>query len=482
MANKNIYDSQLDRMRELIGFGVKEPTLRENISSIERKAEGADGKVYGIIREGKKFYIKYADNRENLVAEDFDYIGGLNNKKEYEYLTYPVASKQFELKLMSINEAVNTNMRRRVVNEGVANQAQSEWQINETKEMRAEIERYKEIVNNVDNILKEDKSFTMNHTLPEAPAKNPSDKKVNAPFTDTATATLDKDLKATETNPENAGKPFEKDAEVSNSDMKSDKKEGGNGGDDTFKEKPKYVETGVAGENPKGGKVVRVEGKINGQNKTIILSEAQVLAWQKSPEFMDKTKGTEIGNSAPFNEKPETAVNEEVVDVNDVAGMDDDTEELPFPEVANDEDNEYSNGDLDFEEDYNNWLNDQESTEDEFGGDETDIDQDSINGFDTEYGMNNPYEGKKRNKKNVNETTLNDFGKHPAFQKVPMTTPPNKEVLAGTADKDWNDDSAKGEQPFGTRIGKSDPYTEKIIDQLTDSIMSRFKSQNKKKV
>ena len=125
------------------------------MKTIEYKTEGADGKTYGIIREGKKFYIKVAPKKDTeVIAEDFDYIGGFMNKKSNEYLTYPMASKQLELKLMSINEACSS--KKPVIVEGTKSEA-AEWQVNETKEMRAELDRYAEIVNNVSHILKEDK-------------------------------------------------------------------------------------------------------------------------------------------------------------------------------------------------------------------------------------------------------------------------------------------------------------------------------------
>ena len=516
----NIYDAQLDRMKTLMSYGVNESAAREGQSVVEYQTEGADGKTYGIIREGKKFYIKSAPKKDTkIIAEDFEYIGGFMNKKNYEYLTYPMASKQLELKLMSINEACNS--KKPVMVEGTKSET-AEWQVNETKEMRAELDRYAEIVNNVSHILKEDKEggFTMNHTLPEAPAKNPSDKKVNAPFTDTAVAKLDKDLKETETNPEKAGGPYTQDGEVSNKEMQSDKTPGNGADDGTYCEKPQYVDTGVAGEHPKGGKVVRVEAK-NG--RTVILTEAQVLAWNKSKDFMDKTNGTEIGSSAPytdqidgkesnqgesgvehiheeapvvhntdnqnsptpgtnekgdsspFTEKPNNAVNEETVNVNDVAGMGDNND-VPFPEVE-------SNGAyLDFEQDFNDWLNAQEPTpvtvddmEPIEGGEdyEAELDPSLVDIGEV------PYESINRIVKQVTEAVLNDFGKHPAYQKKPMTTPPNKEI--DKFGKDWNDDSAKGEKPFGTQIGSSAPFTEEVIEKLTDAIMRRIDT-NKKKV
>jgi hypothetical protein len=66
-------------------------------------------------------------------------------------------------------------------------------------------------------------------------------------------------------------------------------------------------------------------------------------------------------------------------------------------------------------------------------------------------------------------TKLNVWGKHPRYRKEPMTVPANKEILAGTAEKDWNDESAKGEQPYGQKIGSSAPF-DKAVDALTNKV------------
>ena len=67
---------------------------------------------------------------------------------------------------------------------------------------------------------------------------------------------------------------------------------------------------------------------------------------------------------------------------------------------------------------------------------------------------------------------LHDFGKHPAYQKQVMTLPPNKEI--DRWGRDWNDDSTKGDEPYGRKIGDSAPYTEKVVDMITDAVMARF--------
>lgn len=71
-------------------------------------------------------------------------------------------------------------------------------------------------------------------------------------------------------------------------------------------------------------------------------------------------------------------------------------------------------------------------------------------------------------------TRLNVFGKHPGYRKKPMTHPDNVEVAPNGA-RDWNDDSTKGEEPFGKQIGSSAPYTDKVVNMLTDMVFNQVK-------
>lgn len=598
----NIANKEIELMQRLINFGHSDTVSTVNNKPIlEYHMKGADGKTYGIIRECNKFYIKVAPpkNTEPL-AEDYNYIGGVNNKKEYEYATYALASKQFELKMMSLNEAHYSN--KQSVCEEVMKSTQSDWQVNETKEMRAEIERFNQITRNVDALLNEEhseKSFTMKHTLPEAPAKNPSDKQVNSPYTDTAVASGDKDFKKELTNHEKAGKPYEKDGKATDADMQSDKNERGEKGE-VYTDKAKYVpDNSVADKNPSGAKAV----KMNESKKKPIrvkVTEEQVLAWNGSADYMDKSHGTEIGDTAPYTECPEKGccdtkdkpslkegyydepqtpddvvnrmqalrsnmislsngdykyidynpeentliaggatnagiipeylvnydfdysfdqnlqnlvdtvdeqegygemqescnvvhntdnqncptpgngeigdgqpynkVNEENIDVNDVAGMPDeedeysfdiDDEELPFPDAGfprmdderlDPESAAYSPSDYEF---------DRTPDDEEWGfADDEEV-----------------YEESK--KRNCNEATmvLNDFGKHPAYQKQAMTTPPNKEV--SKIGHEWDDKSAQGEEPYGKQIGSNAPYTDKIVDLIADAVLAHFGAKKK---
>ena len=51
--------------------------IKANVCLFPAIEEAADGKLYGIVREGTKYYIKVAkDAKKGLVAENFDYIFG----------------------------------------------------------------------------------------------------------------------------------------------------------------------------------------------------------------------------------------------------------------------------------------------------------------------------------------------------------------------------------------------------------------------
>ena len=104
----NSFNDQLSRMKALMTYGaVNEDPKPISTYNIEYKAKAADGKYYGIIRENSKYYVKVATPGKEMIAEDYQYIGGIMNKSNYEYTSYNNALKQFELKLGSINEACN---------------------------------------------------------------------------------------------------------------------------------------------------------------------------------------------------------------------------------------------------------------------------------------------------------------------------------------------------------------------------------------
>ena len=165
MIRKQSAEEQIATMQRLINFGVNEDSAQSSKPIVEFKRKAANGKTYGIIRESTKYYIMEAPQKDTeVLAEDFNYIGGFNNRKENEYTSYAKASNALDLKLMSINE--NANKAQRVVIETPVIKA--DWEDKLTESMRKEIDRFKEINKNVSTILKEDKAVGQvpsEHTL-----------------------------------------------------------------------------------------------------------------------------------------------------------------------------------------------------------------------------------------------------------------------------------------------------------------------------
>ncbi len=97
-----------ERMMQLMGV----TQINENKSNIavELTKMGPDGKAYAIIRENHEYYIKSTNKTSDLIAEDFNYIGGLQNKKQEAYTSYAKAIKHLNLKFNSIQEALDTRI------------------------------------------------------------------------------------------------------------------------------------------------------------------------------------------------------------------------------------------------------------------------------------------------------------------------------------------------------------------------------------
>ena len=490
--NYNNFEQETSRMLELMKYGINESASKSSAPRVEYSVKAADGLTYGIVNEGTKFYIKVAPKKDTqIVNEDFDYIGGELNKKQNEYKSYALASKNLELKLMQINESHKAT---KVIVESVKKEPAADWQINETKEMRNAINRMNQISHNVAMILEDKKDI-----------KAYGDKVGNVD-----THWTDDDAKPNAYNEEPVGKTHvAKDEDWTNKDEnpskeveKTNDKVGSTHTSDTAKKTTGFTE------KPKMPDTLK-EGR-----RTIKLTEEQVLAWNRAnDDYMDKSHGTQIGSSAPFNdeldgktsnqgEAPAEPIHEAEGPVHnsdttlypngstgdvahdgdpfkegegskaeadngvitegefgdEFAGFDglDDEDNVPFPEVED-------------EDEYEIELSDEgldEPSDDDLVPvpDDEPVNDWSVNdSFDDEsyYDPNEEdwlYEGE-----------LHDFGKHPAYRKKPMTLPANKEVAPNGA-RDWNDESAEGEEPFGKQIGSSAPF-EKAVQKITNSIM-----------
>ena len=135
------YEDQVARMNFLMEYRTPE---KKAFSNIEYHANGADGKVYGIIKEGTKYYIKTTEVGKENISESYDYIGGFNNRRENEFTDYNKATKQLEFKLMSLNEAYGKHEKTSTVN---VNRSEKVFAML-TEDARKEIDRMNQIFEN----------------------------------------------------------------------------------------------------------------------------------------------------------------------------------------------------------------------------------------------------------------------------------------------------------------------------------------------
>lgn len=507
--NYNNFTQETSRMLELMKYGINENASKSSAPRVEYSVKAADGLTYGIVNEGTKFYIKVAPKKDTqIVNEDFDYIGGERNKKQNEYKSYSLASKNLELKLMQINESHKAN---KVIIESVKKEPAADWQINETKEMRNAINRMNQISHNVAMILEDkkdikaygekvgnvDTNWTDNDTKPNTYKEEPVGKTHVA---------KDEDWTNDDENP---SKEVKKTNDKIGSSCTSDTAKKTTG----FTEKPKMSDT-------------LKEGK-----RVIKLTEEQVLAWNRSnDDYMDKSHGTEIGSSAPFDdnvcckasnqckdssetvceaegpvhnsdttlypngstgdvshngdpfkegkdskaEADNGVIAESEFDDDEIAGfdgLDDEYDDVPFPEVEDEDEYEIELDD----DDATHFLKRNDLGDSllnrEMSNEKTDMGQ-ALNNINNAYSTaydDMDSEGMFDDEEELYENELHDFGKHPAYRKSPFSLPANREVAPNGA-RDWNDDSVEGDLPYGKKIGSSAPY-EKAVQVITDSIM-----------
>lgn len=254
---------QISRMKAMMSYGLKTES-KNSYKSIEHQKEGADGKMYAIIREGSKFYIKVSDKKTNVIKEDFNYIGGFRNRKDYEYNSYANALKNFDMKMISLKESCGKN---NIIIESWNPDKKEELALESTDKMRREIQRQRQIMSN-SSIIQEKKNYSAN--------LNEEDScKV-----DKECAKTQKDNIKREHTPK--GEPTDQ-------------------GGDPFVEDPKAEFKKTQKNSVK--KEFRPIMHQTGATKSIRESE-QVLGWNSDEDYLDTSNGTEIGDSAPFTEDP----------------------------------------------------------------------------------------------------------------------------------------------------------------------------------
>ena len=350
-------DEQIARMKGLMTYGTTNTSKK---TPITESIEGPDGNIYAVIREGTKFYIKSTPKGSELVAESFGYIGGFMNKKNNEFSSYNQAAKNLELKVRSLNEAYGVNRTVELHNP----EKKETLMVEMTDAMKASLARYRQIVNEASTIS------ASNTGVPEAPKTTGFSPKLGGPFTNTAEATLDKDLKATASKPENQGEPFGDDEKA-----------------EEFKDAQYVPDGSVANKKPAGGKVVRVN-----ENEMYEETIEECDEWGSCG--LPSSAGTgEIGDDAPFTETlkenddkeeenrlpdpPEVVyidgLNEDAGDADDFAGMPTTTESEDESDIDLDDIDLDLDSDEDMDDEELDDLDTEEDLDDEdFLGDDDD--------------------------------------------------------------------------------------------------------------
>jgi hypothetical protein len=513
------YKKELEQMQHLMNYGLNESNNTTSSKGIvEYSQKGADGKTYGIIREGTKYFVKVAPKKDTQVlAEDYEYIGGFLNRKAHD--SYTKASNALNLELIHVNESCGS--KQPVKSQFNINES-AEWENAQTKETRAELSRFYQLCENVDNLLSENVHYIKEEK--------------NGPYTESGKIDANKNNGGGHSGNEGKQQPLGiKDKDYVNNDKQVNP--------DTV-----YNKNGVKGTSPSGeykaacgnnkvtyeqgdpydnnAKSSKEQGKsVANENKkrVIKLSEEQtkqVLAWrndrafvhQSSDSELDRSHGTEIGDTAPYNDK----VNENfettewdnglptkagVGDAKKYKQPFDNQNGVTQPVTEDALDGKFIGdyGNPDIESSARNILSSDLDADDssiykhleDYGeGPESigiDFDDDPLanipdddndptleinpNTYDSNDGTQSVYEAVKR----IVETQLNDFGKHPAWRKKVMTLPPNAD--GSEWGEDWNDETAKGELPYGKKIGDSAPFDD-IVNDIANAVVT---SLSKKK-
>ena len=95
--------STLQRMLQLADI---KPVIKESkmsLSNFELVKNSVDGNTYAIVRENKKYHIKQAQTKENLVESDFDYVGGVANKMKKAFNSFSEATRGLNFMFEEIN-------------------------------------------------------------------------------------------------------------------------------------------------------------------------------------------------------------------------------------------------------------------------------------------------------------------------------------------------------------------------------------------
>lgn len=253
MSERKNVNRELGRIREMMTYGLNEGKKNTPFSDVEYSRVGADGKLYGIVREGTKYYIKSADASKQPVKENFEYIGGFMNRKNNEYSSYANALKNFDLKMSSLKEANSPD--KKIVVESWNPDKRQQLTVEATNEMKREIRRERQIMRNASRI---DENKSQECDCCGDPFCKSGEK----------CGASDMDIEKCQ---DNIGKNPDKNGRRKGYPMKS----------------------------PKGFKKAGIPSGVFGEGR----SDGEVLGWNDDYDYIDDSHGTEIGDDAPFTKK-----------------------------------------------------------------------------------------------------------------------------------------------------------------------------------
>lgn len=535
MANSKI-DNQMERMQFLMEY--KTTPKVDTKAGIEYTINTADGKTYGIIRENNMYYIKTTTPDKANIKESYEYIGGHNYRNEHGYKSFNEATKHLELEVMCINESMGKHEDVSVVlnpNKG------KEDLKTLTEAARTELDRMHQIF---ENSFKSSGKVGYKNPFKDAESKGTASaentEKNNAPFEDKAEATLDKDPKFNGT-VDGATPDNKKVTEGTvDSDLQSDKMKSANSGSEKdFKDTHDDLEgEGVADKKPSGAKAVKMNEGI--LEEPIEEPHEPLAGFDDEPvgepideptftpedfETGEETEETPEGfiNDFDFGEESnmlESLLEEFATDLNIS-----DSEPAPIAEEVENGGEDILKGEGEGEKGGNSVHGEEtmdkidenaENTEPEGAGEKESkiIGPDDV--MDSEKGAgslaaqswdklqesidritDNIYARLSKGKKETAKTKeqrlqesidrivaeevqkLDAWGKHPRYQKPAFKTPDNHEVSVNGSE-DWNDDSTKGSEAYGKKVGSSAPF-DKAVDMLTDAVVNAIKESYIKK-
>lgn len=421
------YQSDLNRMRELINYGspAKKSNISESKGSIEYTQQLNNGGYLAIIREGRDYFIKQCAPTLNIVAENFGYINGEARRDENRYSDYNTAFKHLELMCKCINEeTVSKKQNSSVITESKAEKKEDSNLSASGEEMKKSIERIRQISENMAKIGRKHDSSTSGWEILRESSMIVND----APDAKTVAVEDQVDSTGDEIKEQPHG--------ISNS-----AKDG-----DTYDEKAK---------------------KINEEDET----EDNLIIDDENSEGDDTTPQEtfeEEGNDNKLSDAIDS-LKDAIENLESIQG-----------EGSETEDEESDIDDETDEDEYDDIDDDTDEDEYEIEIDEENITKQYQNNDDDDYFTNKyPNKEKIRNgsgkkvkkfkEKNCSMNEANEFGNHPGYQKKVFKNFPVEEKPVG-GNRYIDDESAKSEKPFGTHIGRQKPFVEIVTDTVIEEM------------